>query len=594
MTDLATSPEAATGSTPVADRATGEEHATDMPAEHVEETLDETASEAPAEAEPAAQWPAESSIENAEDGASEAAETVSENESTDADDEEAATTPEAATTSVIGSADEAEAAATAPHGVGSDAEAETDASGADDTPTAQWAPVEPERKKRHVGRWIAVGVGALVLGAAAVSTILIAPGVTIAGIPVGGMTPGAAAEAVQHRLDDFQVNLSGPDGDATITGADLGANTDAEALADKAFDAHPMWNVTTWFPGSDEGEISLDEAQAKDALRTAAPSVYLDPVDATVSFDAASSAYVATPAERGTGIDQNTLTSTIADALAEGRSTVDVTAKASPVAPSISDATAKKAMDDLNGVIATAGFYVGAERTVPIDAATLASWLTVYDEDGSIEIDADSTAIQASVDALPGLVNRAPVNATTVVDSGGNVLSTIADGINGRELGDVSGLASTFARALEKGGAESGIAALPVTEVPFAVTPLVRTIDVDLANQTVTAIENGVAIDSWLVSSGRGEFATQTGHFTVNWKLSSQNMGNRDLTQAPFYFQPDVRWVMYFNGDEALHGVYWHDNWGVPMSHGCVGMPEWRAQWLYDWSPEGVEVNVHY
>ncbi|OZB81296.1 L,D-transpeptidase [Microbacterium sp. 13-71-7] len=40
--------------------------------------------------------------------------------------------------------------------------------------------------------------------------------------------------------------------------------------------------------------------------------------------------------------------------------------------------------------------------------------------------------------------------------------------------------------------------------------------------------------------------------------------------------------------------MYWHDNWGTPMSHGCVGMPEWRAQWLFDWTPQGTEVNVHY
>jgi lipoprotein-anchoring transpeptidase ErfK/SrfK len=51
---------------------------------------------------------------------------------------------------------------------------------------------------------------------------------------------------------------------------------------------------------------------------------------------------------------------------------------------------------------------------------------------------------------------------------------------------------------------------------------------------------------------------------------------------------------MYFNGDEALHGVYWHSNWGTPMSHGCVGMPIDGAQWLYNWSPEGVNVHVHY
>ena len=60
----------------------------------------------------------------------------------------------------------------------------------------EWAPREPAPKKRRVGLWVGIGVGALVLAGAAASTILIAPGTTIAGIPVGGLTPGAAAEVV--------------------------------------------------------------------------------------------------------------------------------------------------------------------------------------------------------------------------------------------------------------------------------------------------------------------------------------------------------------------------------------------------------------
>lgn len=58
--------------------------------------------------------------------------------------------------------------------------------------------------------------------------------------------------------------------------------------------------------------------------------------------------------------------------------------------------------------------------------------------------------------------------------------------------------------------------------------------------------------------------------------------------------QPDVKWMMYFNGGQAFHGVYWHSNWGTPSSHGCVGMPEWRAAQLYDWAAPGVEVSIHY
>nr|WP_241731817.1 L,D-transpeptidase family protein [Microbacterium ginsengiterrae] len=242
-------------------------------------------------------------------------------------------------------------------------------------------------------------------------------------------------------------------------------------------------------------------------------------------------------------------------------------------------------------MLGTIGFYVGDERTVPIAPEVASTWLEVVDDDGQLRIVADEDAIQATVDTLPKLVDREPVDAKAIVNAGGTVLEEITTGVNGRTLGDTSTLASDFAAQLETGNA---VQPLEVEEVAFQNTTLKREIDVNLSTQTVSVFENDTLVDSWAVSSGAGGSATNTGSFQVGWKTSSQNMGNPDLTQAPNYYQPDVKWVMYFNGDEALHGVYWHSNWGTPMSHGCVGMPEWRAQWLYQWAPQGTNVYVHY
>jgi lipoprotein-anchoring transpeptidase ErfK/SrfK len=59
------------------------------------------------------------------------------------------------------------------------------------------------------------------------------------------------------------------------------------------------------------------------------------------------------------------------------------------------------------------------------------------------------------------------------------------------------------------------------------------------------------------------------------------------------YTTENVQWVMYFNGGQAFHGVYWHTNWGNRMSHGCVGMPISRAKQIYDWSASGTDVWIH-
>lgn len=455
----------------------------------------------------------------------------------------------------------------------------------------EWAPREPAPKKRRTGLWVGIGVGALALAAGAASTILIAPGTTIAGIPVGGLTPGAAADVVESRLAGVQVSLTDVDGGATVTGAELGASVDARALAEQTFAERPMWNVGAWMSEPVAADIALDPVTAHDALRALVPGSYEDAVDAGVSFDAATAAYVTTPAVAGTGINLDDLTAAITTAVAEGESSLDYSGAPAEAPAPVSDQDAADVAGRLNTMLGTIGFYVGEERTVPVAPAVAATWLEVVDDGGELRIEADEAAIQAVVDTLPGLINRAAVNAETITNASGDVLRELTAGVNGRALGDTSTVASDFAGQLENGNA---VQPLEVTETPFTSTTLMREIDVNLATQTVSAIENGVVVDSWAVSSGAGENATHTGSFQVGWKTSSQNMGNRDLTQAPNYFQPDVKWVMYFNGDEALHGVYWHSNWGTPMSHGCVGMPEWRAQWLYDWSPEGVNVYVHY
>ncbi|MDP9473018.1 MAG: L,D-transpeptidase, partial [Chloroflexota bacterium] len=59
------------------------------------------------------------------------------------------------------------------------------------------------------------------------------------------------------------------------------------------------------------------------------------------------------------------------------------------------------------------------------------------------------------------------------------------------------------------------------------------------------------------------------------------------------YGVKDVPNVMYINFDaEALHGAYWHDNFGTPMSHGCINLPLDVSAFLFGWAPLGTPVSV--
>jgi lipoprotein-anchoring transpeptidase ErfK/SrfK len=116
----------------------------------------------------------------------------------------------------------------------------------------------------------------------------------------------------------------------------------------------------------------------------------------------------------------------------------------------------------------------------------------------------------------------------------------------------------------------------------------VHWIDVDLTHQMVYAYEGKTIVNSFLVSTGTAQHRTITGSFHIYEKHLTANMW------GPGYFLPDVPYTMYFQKGYALHGTYWHSNFGTPMSHGCVNLYTPDAEWLYYWATVGTLVKVHY
>ena len=127
---------------------------------------------------------------------------------------------------------------------------------------------------------------------------------------------------------------------------------------------------------------------------------------------------------------------------------------------------------------------------------------------------------------------------------------------------------------------------------PPGVGPNERWVDVNLTTQRMVAYEGDTPVYESAVSSGTASHPTVTGQFQVWLRYESQTMDGRRLGYD--YYLPNVPYVMYFYRDYALHGTYWHNNFGTPMSHGCVNLPTPAAEWLFHWSSYGTVVNVHY
>jgi lipoprotein-anchoring transpeptidase ErfK/SrfK len=115
-----------------------------------------------------------------------------------------------------------------------------------------------------------------------------------------------------------------------------------------------------------------------------------------------------------------------------------------------------------------------------------------------------------------------------------------------------------------------------------------RWIDVNLSAQTLTAYEGNRAVRSVVVSTGRRYTPTPAGEFRIWIKLKYDDMA------GPGYYLRNVPYVMYFHKGYGLHGTYWHNNFGTPMSHGCVNLSTADAGWLFDWASVGTRVVTHY
>lgn len=113
---------------------------------------------------------------------------------------------------------------------------------------------------------------------------------------------------------------------------------------------------------------------------------------------------------------------------------------------------------------------------------------------------------------------------------------------------------------------------------------------VDLTNQNLYAYDGNTKVFDFPISSGKWH-PTPTGTFRIHVWLRYTRMTGGNQAIGTFYDLPNVPYTMYFGNDSipwsqgySLHGAYWHNNFGHPMSHGCVNLKIEDAGKLYYWT----------
>jgi hypothetical protein len=134
---------------------------------------------------------------------------------------------------------------------------------------------------------------------------------------------------------------------------------------------------------------------------------------------------------------------------------------------------------------------------------------------------------------------------------------------------------------------------------PTNLQPGEKWIDVNLTTQTMVAFEGEKPVYATLVSSGKRDLQnaekdhpTPKGSFRIREKHIAATMDGDVATDGPYSIE-DVPWIMYFSGSYALHGAFWHSNFGRTKSHGCVNLSPEDARRMFGWTDPPLPQGWH-
>jgi hypothetical protein len=137
------------------------------------------------------------------------------------------------------------------------------------------------------------------------------------------------------------------------------------------------------------------------------------------------------------------------------------------------------------------------------------------------------------------------------------------------------------------------------TAPPKDLAPNEKWIDVNLSTQTLVAFEGDKPVYATLVSTGKmnddekeKDHRTKPGTFRIREKHVAATMDGDVASDGPYSIE-EVPWIMYFNASIALHGAFWHQNFGHVQSHGCVNLAPLDAKTLFGWTEPQLPSGWH-
>lgn len=425
------------------------------------------------------------------------------------------------------------------------------------------------------------------------------PGVVVAGQPSGAQRAAEIKAALDERTEDIRVTFVLGEKILEPAAKDIGLRFDTDKAVRQAMRAKRDSNILTraafWRPADITVEASVDRKLLSQYLQMHTNGMVKPPKDARLVFREQLQRFAITKQADGEALD---IDKAVHDTQLIGKDLqsrkVDVALSKQP--PKITETKLRPLVESADELVRRKIVLTNAGVAYEATPADIASWLTpTPQKDGSMELVIDPAKIQGYVAEVGKLVARPPVDKKVLKDKDGKEF-VLQEGRDGMQLTDQSVLANAITLALEK--RQDSTQLMNITIARHKVVSMDaydKWIEVDLSEQRTTAYEGSKPVRSFVVSTGipGTVYETITGEFAIWHKTRVQTMTGGSRADGSYYSTPNVEWVSYFYKDYALHGAWWHNDFGTPRSKGCVNLRNEDAEWLWHWAPMGTKVIVH-
>jgi vancomycin resistance protein YoaR len=276
--------------------------------------------------------------------------------------------------------------------------------------------------------------------------------------------------------------------------------------------------------------------------------------------------------------------------------------------PTLNPAQVKEVRDFSQIILARDITLTSQQKTWTVTKEQIEDWI-VFDElgpqdsgnliysipDPSLEktfsVNADTEKIQAYLVELGKEVNASPT--PRIEKSAAQKTLVIEEGSDGVAL-NIPDMTRRIVQSLLESSNREIALAMETVERPRLIQenpepPMKegKVIAIDLTTQTIYGYENGDLLYFARTSTGRPPYYTNPGQWKIYYKTRRQTMS------GPGYSLPNVQWTMFYDRGYGIHGTYWHNNFGTPMSHGCTNLTNEDAKWFWEWAPVGTAVHVY-